>query len=59
MESRVSHELTLIFFQTTHIPKAWVPADHRCIVWCKQVVLAFVRSLFEIVDEGKKQVKQP
>lgn len=43
-------------FQTTHIPNAWVPTDHRCIVWCKQVVLAFVRALFDIVDEGKKEV---
>ncbi|KAH3871259.1 hypothetical protein DPMN_034454, partial [Dreissena polymorpha] len=36
---------------TTHIPKAWVSTDHRCIVWCKQVVLAFVRSMFDIVRE--------
>ncbi|XP_052784652.1 GPI inositol-deacylase-like [Mya arenaria] len=43
---------------TTHLPKAWVSTDHRCIVWCKQVVLAFVRSMFDIVHEKKHMVSE-
>ena len=35
---------------TTEIPGAWVSVDHQCIVWCKQVVKAVVRSLFDMVD---------
>lgn len=36
--------------QTTEIPGAWVTADHLCIVWCKQVVVVVVRSLFDLID---------
>ena len=37
---------------TTHAPYVWVSADHRCIVWCKQLVLAINRALFDAVDRS-------
>lgn len=40
---------------TTEIPGAWVSTDHLCIVWCKQVVKALVRSLFDMVDPSTMQ----
>ena len=41
---------------TTAIPGVWVSADHRCIVWCKQLVLTLNRDLFDIVDDKTKQI---
>ena len=38
---------------TTDIPGVWTTADHECIVWCKQLVLAINRALFDTVDEGQ------
>ncbi|KAL4240885.1 GPI inositol-deacylase [Mactra antiquata] len=46
-----------VSISTTHMPKAWVPTDHRCIVWCKQVVLGIVRSLFDIMDQKTKVIR--
>ncbi len=36
--------------QTTAAPGVWVSADHRCIVWCKQLVLSLNRALFDLID---------
>ena len=38
------------------IPKVWLSTDHRCIVWCKQLVLAIVRALIDLVDDSKYKV---
>ena len=38
---------------TTAVPKVWLSTDHKCIVWCKQLVLAINRALVDMVDEGK------
>jgi glycosylphosphatidylinositol deacylase len=29
----------------------WVSADHLCIVWCKQLVLALNRALFDVIGK--------
>lgn len=41
---------------TTHIPKAWLSTDHLSILWCKQVILAINRALFDSVDYRTKQI---
>ncbi|KAK3089161.1 hypothetical protein FSP39_001388 [Pinctada imbricata] len=41
---------------TTAMPHAWVSTDHLCAVWCKQVVLATVRAMFDIVDRKTNQL---
>ena len=41
---------------TAAIPGAWVSADHKCIVWCKQVVLAITRALFDLVTPVTRQI---
>nr|CAH7713043.1 unnamed protein product [Callosobruchus chinensis] len=41
---------------TTTIPRAWVETNHVQILWCKQVVLAINRALFDIVSVRKKQI---
>ena len=41
---------------TTDVPGIWASADHQCIVWCKQLVLAINRALFDSIDEEKHQI---
>nr|CAI5842301.1 unnamed protein product [Callosobruchus analis] len=45
-----------LFAVTTTIPRAWVETNHVQILWCKQVVLAINRALFDIVSVRKKQI---
>ncbi|KAG7178025.1 GPI inositol-deacylase-like, partial [Homarus americanus] len=35
---------------TSDVPSCWVTADHQAIVWCRQLVLAVVRALFDCID---------
>ncbi|KAK2161207.1 hypothetical protein LSH36_120g15020 [Paralvinella palmiformis] len=41
---------------TMSVPGAWVSTDHLCHVWCKQIVLATQRALFDVIDRSTKQV---
>ena len=41
---------------TTDVPAVWVSTDHRCIVWCKQLVLAINRALFDSIDPEAGQI---
>ena len=46
-----------IGIQTTAASGVWVSADHRCIVWCKQLVLALNRALFDLIEsDSSKQL---
>ncbi|RUS89814.1 hypothetical protein EGW08_002426, partial [Elysia chlorotica] len=40
---------------TTSIPKSWVSTDHKCSVWCRQMVLLTQRALFDAVDPRTNQ----
>lgn len=42
---------------STSIPAVWKSTDHLSILWCKQLVFAIVRSLFDAVDHSKKLSK--
>lgn len=42
---------------STAIPDVWKSTDHLCILWCKQLVLAVVRSLFDSVNYSQKPPK--
>ncbi|XP_008210404.2 GPI inositol-deacylase [Nasonia vitripennis] len=39
---------------TTSIPGVWRSTDHLCILWCKQLIMNIVRSLFDCVDTSQK-----
>ncbi|XP_023238097.1 GPI inositol-deacylase-like, partial [Centruroides sculpturatus] len=41
---------------TNSIPAVWVSTDHLCIIWCKQLVLSVIRTLFDLVDVKTKEV---
>uniref|UniRef100_A0A1Y1N8T0 GPI inositol-deacylase n=1 Tax=Photinus pyralis TaxID=7054 RepID=A0A1Y1N8T0_PHOPY len=38
------------------VPLVWLPMDHLCILWCKQLVLVIARGLFDAVDFNTKQM---
>ena len=38
------------------VPKVWLSTDHRCIVWCKQLVLAITRALIDMVDDKNNTI---
>ncbi|CAD5124438.1 DgyrCDS12721 [Dimorphilus gyrociliatus] len=40
---------------TKSVPRGWVSTDHRCHVWCKQIVLATVRAMIDMVDKKTKK----
>lgn len=41
---------------TTSVPEVWASTDHLCIVWCKQLVIATSKALFEMVDVEARQL---
>ncbi|XP_070580466.1 GPI inositol-deacylase-like [Ptychodera flava] len=41
---------------TTGAPKVWASTDHLCVVWCRQLVLATKRAMFDIIDPATKQI---
>ncbi|KAL6261826.1 hypothetical protein P5V15_006911 [Pogonomyrmex californicus] len=42
---------------STSVPAVWRSTDHLSILWCKQLVFAIVRSLFDSVDYLQKPPK--
>ncbi|XP_050513961.1 GPI inositol-deacylase [Diabrotica virgifera virgifera] len=40
----------IIHVSTSHIPMSWTESNHVQILWCKQVVMALNRALFDSVD---------
>ncbi|PNF36371.1 GPI inositol-deacylase, partial [Cryptotermes secundus] len=43
---------------STAVPTVWLSTDHLCSVWCKELVLVIVRTLFDIVNLTTKQVSK-
>ena len=38
------------------MPLVWATTDHNCHVWCKQLVMAITRAMFDCVDKYNKQL---
>ena len=36
---------------STALPEVWVAADHKCVVWCKQLVKKLVHLIFDLLEE--------
>ena len=47
---------TELNLQTTAVAGVWVSTDHRCIVWCKQLVMAVNRALFDMLGPVSHQI---
>ncbi|KPJ15660.1 GPI inositol-deacylase [Papilio machaon] len=43
---------------TTAVPGVWVSPDHVSMVWCKQLVMAINRYLFDIIDTNTTQITE-
>ncbi|XP_057660044.1 GPI inositol-deacylase isoform X1 [Diorhabda carinulata] len=43
---------------TTNIPISWTGSNHVQILWCKQVVMALNRALFDSVDRETHQISK-
>ncbi|KAK3859351.1 hypothetical protein Pcinc_034526, partial [Petrolisthes cinctipes] len=41
---------------TADVPYCWLTADHQAIVWCRQLVLATVRALFDVIDTNTNKL---
>jgi hypothetical protein len=47
---RKSSAATILTAQTTSVPQVWRSIDHRCMAWCRELVLTTNRALFDLVD---------
>ena len=43
---------------TSAVPNVWTSTDHRCIVWCRQLVLTTTRALLEVVGEKEADTQK-
>ncbi|XP_040297592.1 GPI inositol-deacylase isoform X2 [Bufo bufo] len=43
---------------STAIPRTWASTDHLSIVWCKELILATSRALFDLIDEDTRQITE-
>ena len=41
---------------TVSMPHVWRSIDHRCMSWCRELVLAVNRALFDLVDPVTEQI---
>ncbi|XP_031748648.1 GPI inositol-deacylase isoform X4 [Xenopus tropicalis] len=40
------------------VPRTWASTDHLSIVWCRELVLATARALFDLIDGHTKQINR-
>ncbi|KAM4626312.1 GPI inositol-deacylase [Discoglossus pictus] len=38
------------------VPRTWASTDHLSIVWCRELIIATVRALFDLIDGNTKQI---
>lgn len=48
----------ILHVTTTNIPISWTGSNHVQILWCKQVVMALNRALFDSVDMETNQISK-
>ncbi|KAH0560113.1 GPI inositol-deacylase [Cotesia glomerata] len=52
--SQILDPLADLNILSTGIPNVWRAQDHLSILWCKQLIIAIVRGLFDSVDTNKR-----
>ncbi|NXY84299.1 PGAP1 deacylase, partial [Alcedo cyanopectus] len=55
---RLSQHGSALFVVSSAVPRAWASTDHLSIVWCKELILATIRALFDLVDENTRQITE-
>ena len=53
LESHHKHDINII---SSDIDDVWVSTDHRCIVWCKQLVIKITRLVFDLIDDNSLKI---
>ncbi|NXX80938.1 PGAP1 deacylase, partial [Urocolius indicus] len=53
---RLSQHDSALSVVSSAVPRAWASTDHLSIVWCKELILAIVRALFDLIDENTRQI---
>ncbi|XP_075036065.1 GPI inositol-deacylase [Mixophyes fleayi] len=51
-----NHHNSALSVVSTGIPRTWASTDHLSIVWCKELILATSRALFDLIDENTRQI---
>ena len=54
LESSFDRSFSIV---TTEIPRVWTIADHRCIVWCKQLQVLLAQCLVSSVSSSTGKMK--
>ena len=49
--TNIQNELNQWSLTSSSMPEVWVAADHKCIVWCKQLVKKLVHLVFDLLEE--------
>ena len=49
---------TIISSYTLSMPYVWRSVDHRCMAWCRELVIAVNRALFDLVDIQTEQITE-
>nr|XP_042707614.1 GPI inositol-deacylase isoform X2 [Chrysemys picta bellii] len=55
---RLSQHSRALFVVSSAVPRTWASTDHLSIVWCKELILATIRALFDLIDETTKQITE-
>lgn len=50
MVLKVIVNINYSLFKSLAVPGVWTSTDHQCILWCKSLVKAIVRVLFDSAD---------
>ncbi|CAF0981838.1 unnamed protein product [Brachionus calyciflorus] len=41
---------------TPSTPYVWKSIDHRCMAWCRELIMTITRALFDLIDPRTKQI---
>ncbi|KAH0621608.1 hypothetical protein JD844_023114 [Phrynosoma platyrhinos] len=55
---RSRHQYHALSVVSSSVPRVWASTDHLSIVWCKELILATVRTFFDLIDENTKQITE-
>ncbi|XP_053900269.1 GPI inositol-deacylase isoform X1 [Malaclemys terrapin pileata] len=55
---RLSQHSHALFVVSSAVPRTWASTDHLSIVWCKELILATIRALFDLIDETTNQITE-
>nr|XP_031361233.1 GPI inositol-deacylase isoform X3 [Lonchura striata domestica] len=55
---RLSQHDSALSVVSSAVPRAWASTDHLSIVWCKELILATIRALFDLIDENTRQITE-